>query len=392
LSATIAAIVPTRNRPRYAMDAVRSLLDQDVPIHIYVSDNSTSADALRDFCRDKPRVTYLRPARELPMGENWDWAIRQAMEQSSATHFTVHYDRRISKPGTWGGLAAKAARFPDDLFTFSVDQVASIPPPLRLWQACWTGKLFSIRCAHVAGLIARGLVVQVSNALPVLSNCLVPRSIFEGLLDRFGNICDSTAPDCAFMVRFLALHDRYLHFDRAMGILYGSRRSNGLGYLRNKGGDFPDFMRFSGSDYLHAAPVPGISIGCNMLFHEYELARRTVGDRLPPLDRAAALQELGSELRWIAEPGRKAELRHILQEHGWKGPEPRTFPKREWRHIRDELRCRYHMKRRGYVPPTITGFAFLTDRRALKYGLLYPRERQDGHEHLAPLEPVEMGR
>src|SRR5438105_765075 len=235
---TIAAIIPTRNRAPLAIAAVQSLLAQDIALEIFVSDNSTDPEPLREFCSSEPRVRYLRPTVELSMPEHWDWAIRQAMELSSASHFTVHYDRKFSKPGSWSELAAAASKTPDVLLTFPVDSITHQPPPLRVWQTPWTGKMFTIRTARVARLVADGQVVASAHALPVLSNCIVPRAVLDAIVERFGNVCSSNAPDSAFMARFLALYGRYIHCDRAAGILYGSTRSNGLGYLGGTGGDF----------------------------------------------------------------------------------------------------------------------------------------------------------
>ena len=77
MKATIAVLIPTRNRPELAVDAVRSLLDQDCALDIYVSDNSTDPEPLREFARTEPRVHYLRPQTELSMPQHWDWAMRQ---------------------------------------------------------------------------------------------------------------------------------------------------------------------------------------------------------------------------------------------------------------------------------------------------------------------------
>jgi hypothetical protein len=310
----IAVVIPTRNRASYAIGAVRSLLDQKISLDIFVSDNSTNPDQLRDFCRGEPRVRYLRPSAELSMGEHWDWALRQAMALSPASHFAIHYDRKLSKPGVWADLAAAESKRPDLLMTFPVDFVAHHPPPLRVWQTPWTGRLFLVRTARVAELLSKGQVEAISHALPVLSNCVVPRAVLQSILERFGNLCSSTGPDIAFMIRFLALNDRYVHFDRAAGILYGSVRSNGLGYLRGSGGDYADFLKLWGDRaWLQASPVPGVAVGSNMLFHEYELVRRETGDSLPPLDLAGVLNDLGGGLRWVHDPRMKAHLRGILQ-------------------------------------------------------------------------------
>jgi hypothetical protein len=387
MTVTIAAIIPTRNRASFAIAAVQSLLTQDPGIEIFVSDNSADPAALREFCGSEPRVRYLRPASELPMPEHWDWAVRQAMERSSASHFTVHYDRRISKAGVWAKLAAAESKRPDLLMTFPLDGIAHEPPPLRLWQTPWTGKVFAVRTDRVARLISRGTVVAISHALPVLSNCVVPRAVLDSIIERFGSVCDSNAPDTAFLARFLALYDRYVHFDRATGILYGSTRSNGLGYLRGDGGDFPDYQKlWGGRPWLDAAPIPGINLGSNMLFNEYELVRRQTGDRLPPLDRAGVLDDLSSHLRWIDDSEMKAKLRSMLREHGWNGPDPKPYPGRRLSRSARQALSMFLLHRFGVVPRSMSGFAFPDDATALRYGLQYPTAARTSADHLAILE------
>jgi hypothetical protein len=392
VSVRIAIVIPTRNRPELAVKAVKSLLGQKTGLDIIVSDNSSSAGKVRDFCQSRKGVHFLRPPSELPMPEHWDWAVRQAMALSPATHFSVHYDRKISRPGAWARVASAVAQRPDLLMTLAQDFVSHVPPPLRLWQTPWTGKTWSIRTAGVASLLANGRVVLIAHTLPILSNCVVPRDVLDRIVTRFGDLCSSTGPDSAFMARFLALNESYVHFDRAIGILHGSERSNGLGYLRGTGGDFADYQKSWGDrPWLAAAPIPGINLGSNMLFHEYELVRRATGDRLPPIDPAAALDDLSQDLKWVADPDRKAELRRILQDHGWNGaePEPQPEPPPGWYEYQRKVLLRARWL--GRVPDTITGFSFRDDAEALRHGLKYPRRAQSQPDHLAPVEPVEIG-
>jgi hypothetical protein len=391
VTAAIAAIVPTRNRAELAMRAVRSLLDQDCEIDIYLSDNSASPDALRDYCAKRRRVTWLRPPRELSMPEHWEWAIGEAMARSPATHFTLHYDRKASKPRHWGELQRLASRNPDLLITFANDQISHHPPPLRLWQAPWTGKMFRLATATVAALIAQSRIMEVLHAVPALSNCLIPRTVLETISGRFGSVCSSTGPDSAFLWRFLALHERYLHYDRAPGVVYASHRSNGLGYLRGTGGDFADYRKtFGERPWLDLAPLPGVNLGQNMLYHEHERVRRETGDRLPPLDRAAAIADLGRHLAMIEDPEGKAELRRLLAAEGWAGreadPPPAPTPEaKEW-----EREQRFRMRWFGKAPPTITGFSFRDDKEALRYAMRFPRAPQPSAGHLDVLGAVEI--
>lgn len=392
MTASIAIVIPTRNRPDEAMNAVRALAAQkDAPIEIFLCDNSASDRPLRDFCRRYPRVTYLRPEREVAMGRNWDWAVREAMRLSQATHFSVHYDRKLSKPGVWADLAGIAAAMPRTLISFPLDHIGHVPPPLRLWQTPWTGKLFSISTRHVARLISSGCVTEIAHALPVFSNCLVPRRILDAVLDRFGTVCDSIGTDGAFMCRFFTVDDHYVHYDRALGILYSSVRSNGLGYMRGTGGDYPDFVKMAGDGpYLDAAPVPGISLGSNMLYHEYELVRRATGDRLPAFDRAGVLKELGRELRWIADPALAERFKSLLREAGWEEEPFQPLPVQTPEEAGFQRMKKRRVRWRREEPDTITGFSFRNDRQALNWALRYPRKKQPGHEHLASLQPEEI--
>ena len=381
----IAAVIPTRNRADLAIAAARSLLDQDCPIEIFLSDNSTSPDALRAFCEDEPRVHYLRPEGELPMAVHWDWALRQAMERSDATHFALHYDRKYSKPRAWGAMADVVARWPDLVATYTTDHINNIAPPVRLWQTAWSGRAFRIRTARIAELIATGRVPQMAYAMPFLSNCVVPRAVLQSISDRFGDICYSAAADACFTSRFIALHDHCLHLDRAPTILYGFGRSAGLGFLRGEGGDFADFQKLWGErPWLDAAPIPGLNLGQNMLYHEYELVRRETGDRLPPVDRAAYLNHLGISLEWVETRKLRSRLRRTLEAHGWR---PGRAPG-----VR-ALLGRIHRRLRAFVAPRKPSFdwiEFENELDALQYAVQHPLSRQDASPDVAILEPEEV--
>ncbi|HYJ30772.1 MAG TPA: hypothetical protein VEW25_10580 [Allosphingosinicella sp.] len=389
MTVAIAVVIPTRNRDSLAIAAARSLVGQGV--EIFVSDNSDAAGAVRAFCEAEDRIHYLRPPSVLAMADHWDWALRQAMAQSQATHFSVHYDRNVSKPGRWAELAAAAARRPDDLITFTHDNILFHPPPRRLWQVPWTGKLYAISSRRIAGLVASGQVHATAALLPLLSNCLVPREVLDRFAARFGSICRGAGPDSVFLARYLASNDRYLHFDCAIDILTASERSTGLGYLRRAGGDYADYRKTIGDGpWLPSAPVPGIDLGYNLLFHDYETVRRETGGRLPPVDRSAVLDALASDLRWVADPEERAELVRILRGQGWTGEEPEPFGTRSARWILYERMVLLCARWFGVVPGTVTGFAFRDDATALAHASKFPRPRQDEADHLALACPEEL--
>jgi hypothetical protein len=384
----IAAVIPTRGRREAAVEAIRSLLDQDCAMEIFVSDNSAVPDdELRDFCRGVPAVHYLRPPREMLMAAHWDWAVRQAMERSDATHFTVHYDRKVTKPRHFGMVQSIASRWPDHLITWSHDYVADTPPPMRLWQAPWTGKVYALRSERLVQLTAAGRAGAIwSHTLPLLSNCLVPREVLSDVMARFGDLCDSTTADSCFAYRFFTVRPRSLHFDRALGVLYAPQRSAGLGYLRGRGGDFDDFRRLWGDrPWLDAAPIPGINLGMNMLYHEYERVR-AAGAAFPPIDREAYLDDLAGGLPFVPDAEERAALRRVLIEEGWKGRDRRVRMTGFLRH----KALAFIDRRLGLRVPGISGHVVRDDREALQHALSHPRPRRGHARHLASLEPEQV--
>jgi len=374
------------------MEAVRSLMDQGRDLHVFVSDNSPSPDpALRDFVRGlcQPGISYLRPPASLHQAAHWDWAIRQALQRSAATHFTVHYDRKIMKPDAVAALESAASIWPEMLICWPNDHVSDMPPPLRLWQPPWTGRVFALQTERIVELTSEGRASAIySHALPLLSNCLVPRSILTETIERFGDLCDSTTPDTCFAFRFAAQHDLYLHLDRPLGVTYAAGRSAGGGYLRGNGDDWLDFRRSWGDrPWLAAAPIPGLNLGLNMLYHEYELVRRTTGGRFPPIQFGAYLADLAIGLELVEDKQARADFRHQLEEKGWESRN-RSKPVRAVinRILLDPLDRHLGIRRRG-----ATGRVFRDEQRALRHALAHPRRRVKQARHLDLLEPVQVG-
>ncbi|MDQ3283961.1 MAG: hypothetical protein M3Q69_21360, partial [Acidobacteriota bacterium] len=292
------------------------------------------------------------------------------------------------------------SRHPGKVITYVSDAISVAPAPLRLWQTLWSGKLFAVKTARTLELSARGEAMEMGHTLPVLSNCVVPRAIVDTIVEQFGDLCISTTADSCFAYRFCALYDDYLHFDRALAILYGSHRSAGLGYLKGEGGDFADYLRtWHGDTWLDAAPIPGVNLGYNMLFHEYELVRRSpAGKRLPPLDREGYLRDLARGLVFVEDDQQREKLRRLLEEHGWKGELPAYTPAEprsgRWRRVVRTLRQRaalFTAARFDRQPRSISGFAFRSDEEALHYALRFPRQPAADAEHLSLVEPVEVG-
>src|SRR3954452_14533855 len=171
-------------------------------------------------------------------------------------------------------------------------------------------------------MASHGRIPELGQSFPILSNCVVPRATIEEIRRRFGDICDSTGPDAAFTFRLCAFEDSYLHLDRALGITYAHHRSAGHGYLSGRETDYKDFRSaFDGRPWLDAVALPHLDLGGNMLMHEYELVRREVGDRFPPLSTEGYLNGLSYGLELIADPARREAYAKALVHRGWRPPE-----------------------------------------------------------------------
>jgi glycosyltransferase involved in cell wall biosynthesis len=378
-------VIPTRNRAGLAIAAVRSLFAQDgCDVDILISDNSSSDEEVRrlaEFCRDAgdPRLAYIRPPRELRMAAHWNWVAEQALARDGVTHIGLQYDRKLWKPGALGTLIAACERDLDATVTFGCD--LSIPSAGGRMAAEYpgSGKLYEIRTGRVIELTARGMIGKLEQAFPVFSNSVVPRATLERMRARFGSVCDSAMPDSAFAYRFCATEERYLHFDRAPVIAYSYEKSNGLAYFRgDESGTYGDWVKLWADDsWLDAAPLPDLRLGQNVMFHEYVLVQRAVGEeRFPSIDFPAYLRTLAHGLPSIEDPALRAQMRAVLERHGWR-EEQRPLVRRIASRLLAPLRKQ---------PPAPE---FATDAQAVQH-LLRPRPFRRRNPNLAALEPVEV--
>jgi hypothetical protein len=411
MSASLTFVIPTRNRAELALRAATSLLDgTGDELRVVVSDNSTDeqqAAWLERACRltASTRLTYLR-APDLTMPVHWNWALEQALARGDTSHYSIHYDRKIAKPGAIRFLLEAIGRHPEHVVTYLLDQVDEQSSRWVLWQTPWTGELYEIETERVVQMASEGRIAEMAQSFPILSNCAVPRAVVEKVRSRFGDICDSTGPDAAFTFRFCALESSYMHLDRALSVIYATPRSNGAGYLSGKATDFQDFVSAWGDrPWLDAVPLAGLNLGWNMLFHEYELVRQALGhDGFPPLSQQGYLDGLAWGLAMVEDPGQRERHTALLESHGWQRPledeEPPPGPERTRTVLRRTVAA---LARRPSMtlllatalrvkPEHITGFSFRSERRALRFAIRLPRQRVAHHQYLDWHSPLERQR
>ena len=403
MTASVAIVIPTRNRSDLAIAAIESLL----PIsdgrlkRIIVSNNSSEPADVRRLARHCERLAdrrllHIRPPGPLGMAEHWDWAIGQAFESTDATHFALHYDRRVSKPEL-PMIFDVAAERPDVPVTYLLDMVHPMPTRFFAHHMPWTGGVYEIRTARAVELASSGRLTDLWQAFPVLVNCLTPRSVLQRVRARFGDYCASTSPESCFGFRYCAVAQTYLHFDRPLGVHYGSALSNGMGYLRgDSSGAFADFIRLRGErPWLDAAPLTGLSLGQNSFYHEYETVRRSAGEGLfPPIEMQGYLNDLARGLVWIADPAGRSETRALLLSHGWRNdedseqrlPPPRRRAKEWFWNKLDLLRADFLSMK----PADLCAIGLKSEARALRHARQHERPASASEEFIAPLKPIRL--
>jgi hypothetical protein len=380
-------VIPTRHRAALAIGAIQSLLAQPDDVAIVVSDNSSSEEHVQQlaaFCSgiDDPRLLYVRCSPVLPMPAHWDWALQQALARTDATHFGIQYDRKLWKQDQLHFLVDACASAPDTLVTFGCDFTYATAQGVLGWQTPASGKLFEIQTSRVLAMTAQGMIYEMGHGFPILSNCMLPRQIFENVRSRFGDFCDSSSPDSAFTYRFCAVEDRYRHLDRAPVIVHSSAYSNGLSLFRGEaGGTWGDFAKLWGDrPFAFAAPITEPRLGQNVVFHEYNMVKRVVGgERFPDIDNAGYLRELARGLIFIPDPARRASMRALLESHGWlEEPQPPRRPL--YRRILSRMRHPFPVRQR----------MFGSEEEAIAYLQEHRLPLTASNPLLAPMEPVEV--
>lgn len=323
----LVVVIPTRNRARLAVNAIRSVFGQSAPdARILVSDNSTSSEeaaALARYCGGVAgsRLAYVRPPESMPMTQHWNWIMERALADYDANHVTFLTDRMVFKPGALAELAGILRRRPGWLLSYMHDRVDDDVRPVTVFRQPWTGKLMEVSAARLLYLASQS---HYEDIFPRMLNCVAPRPLLEKLRARFGGVFGSISPDFNFGFRVLEVEDSILYYDKALLVHYALDRSNGASMTRGEQTpDHVDFVRSLGAVKMnHAAPIPEITTTYNAVAHEYCVARREFGGaKFPELDKAKYMGVLWAEIPRLADAGARERARELLRAHGWTPPE-----------------------------------------------------------------------
>jgi hypothetical protein len=299
----IVIVVPTRNRADLAVLAVRSAVQQEGPVTVVVSDNSTDPEQSRSLeaeCAALAASTgrplhYLQPGQDLPMPEHWEWARLRAQVLRPNDHMMFVTDRTVLKPGATRRLLEIARADPARVISYNHDLVDDSGPEPVLRRETWSGAVTRVPSRRLLELTAALVLVR---PLPRMLNALVPSAVFARLSQVHEHVFESVAPDFCLCFRILQQEPDILYLDEALTVMHGLDRSNGNSTSRGVASpdtvDFLDKAR-SGGGVAVGTAMPDVTTTYNVVVHEYVAAARAGGPALPPLDDRAYLRTLARE-------------------------------------------------------------------------------------------------
>jgi hypothetical protein len=311
-------IVPTRNRADIAINAMRSLLAcAEQSLSIWLSDNSTISthseqlDRFVGSCADE-RLIIRRPPRPMTMTHHWDWALRTALDESSATHVVILTDRMMFKHGCLKALMAIVAQRPNQIISYAHDRVVDHLKPIAVELSPWSDEVVQLSAARLLALSSQG---SFPWALPRLLNSVVPRAILEEMRSHYGSIVGSISPDYSFCYRSLALVERIAYWDRAPTVHYALEQSNGHSFSRGVStAASEDFVSTIRETIFARAPIPGIRTGGNAMLHEYCVARDESGsNKFPAIDLDAYTKLIRDDIVQLENRDLASEVTAQLQ-------------------------------------------------------------------------------
>lgn len=317
-------VIPTRNRAELAINAIRSVLNQEgCEFSLLVSDNSTSleeVERLSEFCRQlsDERLRYIRPPEPLAMPEHWEWAMREGLSDDSVSHVTYLTDRMVFKSGALNRLLSLLARHPNNVISYNNDMIMDYVTPVLLRQASWTGRLFELNTVDILAASSRVCNWITFSCVPRMLNCIVPREVLNLISARFGNLFLSIAPDLCFAYRCMERVDTILYYDKALLVSYGHSQSNGASYTRGIiTKDYADFMaNLEGRKPHYAAPVPEFMTGTNCVVHEYCFVKEdSQSSKFPEVNRKKYFESIAADIALLENPQLKRELSLLLEQY-----------------------------------------------------------------------------
>ena len=368
-------LVPTRNRPDLAKNAIQSVLSQpERNVRVIVSDNSTSpehSNLLSTYCSElrEERLDYIQPPRPLQMSQHWDWALQEALKLEF-DHFAFLSDRMVFRPNALSKVLKLVERHPDKILTYVHDRVIDFRRPFTIYLNEWTGRLYEVDSTRLLALSADSIIYD--RSCPRMLNCFVPRSILSAIKNRFGTVFSSIAPDWNFTYRALEVVDSVLYYNAPALVHYALTRSNGESAHRGiKNETYTDFIRELPKPVNIDAPFPEIITVWNAIISEYCCVKKEAqSQKFPELDMGKYVEALADGVDAIEDPQFKQQMKEELMARGWD-PKASARPRQPSLARKLVSPGRIFHKLRILVNPV----TFDDADQALKYAVKHPRRK-----------------
>ncbi|GAC1556796.1 MAG: hypothetical protein NVS2B7_32310 [Herpetosiphon sp.] len=402
-------IIPTRNRAELAINALRSVVDEQEPdVWVVVSDNSTDPNeqaTLEAFCKAQApsAVTYVRPPVAMAMQAHWAWVLTYVLDRFASNHLLFLTDRMVFKRGALAPLLEVVRQHPDQLVSYGNDTVRDDMYPIRIEQVTWTGRVLPLQTGRLLTLVADGIL---QSWLPRLHNTVVNRALIKQITTRYETLFNGIALDFNFCFKALDVLDTILFYDATPLIQYGLTRSNGNSQARGVvTKDHADFLaNLGGMQLNYAAPLPGVNTIYNTVLHEYYVVKREHNSpKFPEVPPEVYLKVIHREVLAMEETAVKREMTGVLATMPVPVEPPvRRFIGRIYRsakrgnlglalwQIMARLWAGPHAKRVwmllyarwGITPPSTNSFTFSSCKEAIDYLQMFPRRRATTTRHL----------
>ncbi|UHS63925.1 glycosyltransferase family 2 protein [Agrobacterium vaccinii] len=283
-------IIPTRNRPDYVVDTVESILAQTFEnFELIISDNSDDANAainqsvLENYLKD-PRCRYVRPNKELPMVDHWEWALAQAQGKFIGFVTDRMALRLYALELTFNAITEKNA----DAVCFLNEGAMEFPNYRSIRKQRRKPTVRKVMSLDKATQFSKGMLQKDS---PRMLNSFVSLLVIEKIRQRFGTVFSSISPDYVFSFRLMDELDSYFVLDYPLLIVQGESRSNGrafkLGKMNSESTNFLKNIDDTQREFFKFGPISGdMFVMPNVILREYAfvLSQSDTG-KLPPIDK-----------------------------------------------------------------------------------------------------------
>ncbi|HEC92924.1 MAG TPA: glycosyltransferase family 2 protein [Candidatus Atribacteria bacterium] len=273
-------LIPTKNRSHLVGFAIQSVLNQSFgDFEIVISDNDDSEILTRDVVASfsDPRIKYFRTSGNLPMHDNWEFALIH----STGQYITVLEDKQVFYPDALEVIHKVISDSEAIVVTWINDSFDDIRNPPVVKKYFGTGRVIALGSDDILERFVTNK--HTAGDIPHMTNSCVSRTLVNHVrqqtpLKRF---FPPVAPDvCAAFIQ-LNFVDEIKHVDRSLSVMGSPRYSHGRFHML-KNDTAKRFIKDIGNDSLfyEYVPIKSKFIVNNVIINDYLRIRKILGGRL----------------------------------------------------------------------------------------------------------------